>query len=154
MRDFSSCNVKKKVSHRCGVVIFNKDLDKIVLVLNRYSSEVLNKPKWGLPKGHINKSENEDYLKCAEREALEETGLKIKMDRKNGKIIIKKTNYYPICLDSEYLLSPEDDYEISEARWVSLSDIKDYTLNFECKQVVNKINRFKNLAKLNNASIY
>ena len=33
-------------------------------------------------------------------------------------------------------------------------DIKDYTLNFECKQVINKINRFKNLAKLNDVSIY
>ena len=154
-RSFSSCNVKKKVSHRCGVVIFNSDLTKIALILNRYSSEVLKRPKWGLPKGHINKNKKieEPFLKCAEREAEEETGLIIRLDKRNGKIRVKTTNYYPICVDKEYKLDPKDKYEVAEARWFDVDKVKDMVINYECRQVMRNIFRFKQLAKLNSVKV-
>ena len=44
-------------SKRAGGIILNKNLDKILLVLNRESVNK-NNPKWGLPKGHLKKGEN------------------------------------------------------------------------------------------------
>ena len=153
MTSFNSFNIRKQLSHRCGAVIFNDNMDKIVLILNRYSSEVLKKPKWGLPKGHINKKVKEAYIKCAEREVLEETGLNIKMDKKNGMIRVNKTNYYLIRLSNEFSLKPKDTYEVSEAKWIDIKDIKNMVINYECKLVMEKLNRFKTLARLNRVNI-
>ena len=152
-RKFNS-NTTKNISHRCGAVIFNSDLTKIVLVLNRYFSEKKNINKWGLPKGHIDKKNNESFIKCAERETFEETGLKVRISSDSVKIQVNKTNYYPMCLKQEYELSPSDKYEIKEAKWVLLKDLEKLNLNYELKLVLKKMYRFKSLGKLNKVHVF
>ena len=57
--------MKSKRILRCGGIIFNKQLDSILMVMNKSSFQ--NKEyKWGFPKGHI--KENENPLICAKRE--------------------------------------------------------------------------------------
>ena len=128
---------------------------KVNIFLLIRTTEVLKRPKWGLPKGHIDKNKKieESFLKCAEREAAEETGLIIRLDKRNGKIKVKTTNYYPICVDKEYKLDPKDKYEVSEARWFDVDKVKDMVINYECRQVMMNIYRFKQLAKLNRVTV-
>ena len=76
-RDFKSFHIKQKNSLRCGTIIFNRDCTKVVTVLNRHSYN-MGKNKWGLPKGSIQRDEN--FVNCAMRETLEETGLNIKIE--------------------------------------------------------------------------
>ena len=79
-RDFTSFSIKQKKNKRCGTIIFNKTLDKVVAVLNRYSFDI-GENKWGFPKGGIHK--NETFVQCAQRETFEETGLIIEISTKN-----------------------------------------------------------------------
>ena len=111
-RNFSSFNIKKKKNMRCGTIIFNNSLDKIVVVLNRYSYDMgIN--KWGFPKGGIKK--NETFQQCAQRETLEETGLKIVIEPKSIIIKLGGCIYFPIIIDEEKThLKPIDTHEIYE----------------------------------------
>ena len=76
---------KRKKEQRSGGIILSKNLDKIILVLNR-ESVINGDPKWGLPKGHI--KFNESYSDCAIREIEEETGLKLKINNNTYSIKI------------------------------------------------------------------
>ena len=114
---------KKKNPIKCGCIIFNKDLDKIVLVQNRYMYDVgIN--KWGLPKGHLEKDESLSI--CASRETNEETGLDLKILDSMYKIKINNTFYFPIKINinsyNAYLL-PKDLKEIKCAKWFSIDSI-------------------------------
>ena len=64
---------KKKYPIKCGAMIFDETLTKIILVQNNYSHK--GHEKWGLPKGH--RENNETYATCATREVEEETGILI-----------------------------------------------------------------------------
>ena len=41
-------------------IIFSPDMESIAIILYKYSHDI-GKPKWGLPKGHINSGES--YIK-------------------------------------------------------------------------------------------
>ena len=136
---------------KCGCIIFNMDLDQIVLVQNNYLYES-GIEKWGLPKGHVEK--NETYGICASREVGEETGLNVNLLDSMYKIKINNTYYFPIkidkCLTEKYLI-PKDISEIKCAKWFSLDNI-DVLLNREARiffksklnQVLFKLKLFSN----------
>ena len=63
------------IEKSAGAVIFRKEKNKIFYLLLHYpSSSKAPKEYWDLPKGHIEKGENE--IETVKREVEEETGLK------------------------------------------------------------------------------
>ena len=146
-------NIKQKKAKRCGTIIFNKTLDKIVAVLNRYSYDI-GENKWGFPKGGIHK--NETYVQCAQRETLEETGLHIEISTKNTSIIkLGSCIYFPIIIDEkDTILKPIDTREIFKVKWLPIETLVNYSnkhTNSELKQFLkkSKTNRARLIAKNN-----
>ena len=127
-------------------MIFNKDFSKIVLVKNGYLEKLFGENKWGAPKGHIKEDGTENFLKCAEREIWEESGLQIRINRNIPFIRVRNTHYYSIQLDKEYPVKSNDTTEISNAKWVSLDLISAMNINRELKEALVLINRLKAIA--------
>ena len=137
---------KRKKEQRSGGIILSRNLDKIILVLNRES--VLNgDPKWGLPKGHI--KFNESYPECAIREIEEETGLKLKINNNTYSIKINDTLYYIFVVDEHsHIPKPMDVFEIKDSKWIYLSDLDIFSCNRGLKKLHNSYkDRVINLAK-------
>lgn len=137
---------KRKKEQRSGGIILSKNLDKIILVLNRES--VLNgDPKWGLPKGHI--KFNESYSDCAIREIEEETGLKLKINNNTYSIKINDTLYYIFVVDEHsHIPKPMDVFEIKDSKWIYMSDLDIFSCNRGLKKLHSSYKeRVINLAK-------
>ena len=64
----------RKIPFRAGGIIFDKDNEHIILVLNKESYRK-NENKWGLPKGHLYDYERVQPHIGAQREIWEETGV-------------------------------------------------------------------------------
>jgi ADP-ribose pyrophosphatase YjhB (NUDIX family) len=88
--------------------------------------------KWDLPKGK--KDNNEKIKVTAVREVEEECNIKVKLldkvcntyhtYKRNGKNILKKTNWYRMqCLDYSNL-KPQLQEQIEEVRWMTAGEIK------------------------------
>ena len=123
--------------NRCGGIIYNKDNDKVLVVLNRKSYEK-GENKWGFPKGHRNKGEK--IIDCAKREIKEETGLVIpKSLLKQRQWINDYTLYFIINLTQEY-----DDFniidknEIVKVEWMSISDLKNKCYNKDIRMFIKQ----------------
>ena len=134
---------------KAGVLIFNHELTKILIVRNRYNK--IN-PKWGLPKGH--KEGNEEIFNCARRETFEETGLNILISDKNYYVKVNNSYYYIFSLPEKLLsnLKPNETKEIAEIKLVDLKTIHDnYLLNRELNIILKKKINFakKKITKLN-----
>ena len=137
---------KKKKDQRCGGIILNNTLDKIILVLNRES--VLNgNPKWGLPKGHLKYGETSS--ECAIREIKEETGIQVKINTNTYSIKINDTLYYIFVLDeNKYNPKPLDLFEIRDSKWINLTDLNIFSCNRGLKKLQSSYkDRVINLAK-------
>jgi ADP-ribose pyrophosphatase YjhB (NUDIX family) len=88
--------------------------DYYLMVLNNDNG------KWGFPKGHIEISEN--YLQCAQRECLEETGIFVKLTGEIG----FKTNtsiYFLHYFDKLFKPNPQDLNEVRLVKWFSTREI-------------------------------
>ena len=122
---------------KCGVIVFNKELNEIILILNKYSF-LLGENKWGIPKGH--REGNETYATCARRELLEETGLQLNIQDNMFKVRINNSYYFPIILNNreKFTLKPIDENEIKEAKWFKISDIESLNLNRETKIIMKR----------------
>ena len=101
----------------CGAVIFRKDEDWNVLLIRHAKGRHIS-----FPKGHVEPGETESQT--AEREILEETGLRVKVDRR-----FRAENRYNIRPDTQKLvvifaalteqaeITPQPE-EIAEAFWL------------------------------------
>ncbi|MBR6767108.1 MAG: NUDIX domain-containing protein [Clostridia bacterium] len=106
-----------KYEKSCGAVIFRKDEDWNVLLIRHTKGKHVS-----FPKGHMETGETESQT--AEREILEETGLKVRVDRR-----FRAENRYNIRPDTQKLvvifaavtrqseLRPQPE-EIAEAYWL------------------------------------
>ncbi|MBE5773031.1 MAG: NUDIX domain-containing protein [Clostridiales bacterium] len=106
-----------KYEKSCGAVIFRKDEDWNVLLIRHTKGKHVS-----FPKGHMETGETESQT--AEREILEETGLKVRVDRR-----FRAENRYNIRPDTQKLvvifaavtrqseLYPQPE-EIAEAYWL------------------------------------
>ena len=114
---------------KCGCIILSEDLKYIALVQNiyAYNSGI---EQWGLPKGKIEYKES--YAKCANREVLEETGLKINVLNNMFKVKIMNSYYFPIIVDKNTLI-PNDITEIKYANWFEISTLNNIPINRETK---------------------
>ncbi len=107
-----------------GVIVFNKDLSKVTLVKANH---------WGFPKGK--KEKGETSLQNALRELEEETGLtenmiggisdqsKVQIEYSNkGKPAVKF--FLATLIGSEVPLKMRDGDELSEVKWVTISEAR------------------------------
>ncbi len=87
---------------------------------------------WDLPKGKV--EESEDIEDAAEREIIEETGIPAIHQRSfltktyhsyelKGHTIIKETWWYSFKSKEKYSLTPQHEEDITEAKWIPLSEI-------------------------------
>ena len=103
----------------CGAVIFRKDDDWNVLLIRHAKGRHIS-----FPKGHVEPGETESQT--AEREILEETGLRVRVDRR-----FRAENRYNIRPDTQKLvvifaaltdqavITPQPE-EIAEAFWLPI----------------------------------
>ena len=152
-KSFSSYSRRsRRGTVRCGIIVFNRELDSIVVILNKYSLKRNGTGKWGLPKGHRNPDET--YPNCASREGWEETGLYTIIDNNSQKVLINNTYYFPIISKKEAPLKPHDPVEIADAQWIKIEKIKTMTINRELQISLNILDRIKYIAQRTTASIY
>ncbi len=110
-----------KYEKSCGAVIFRKDTRWNVLLIRHIKGRHIS-----FPKGHVEDGETES--KTAEREVLEETGLRVHIDRK-----FRAENRYNIRPDTQKLvvifaaitdqaeLTPQPE-EIADAFWLPVEE--------------------------------
>ena len=102
---------------------------KYALVQGKYTG------KWSFPKGHCN--EGEKPLVCALREIGEEIG----MDSLPDPVGYQKVGYgyyYVFELEECIVLSPRDTNEIMNTAWVTLSEMRQLSLNADVSQYVRQ----------------
>ncbi len=126
---------------KAGVVIFNQNFTKVLLVSNNYDTE---NGKLGFPKGHIEGKES--YEDCAKREVYEETGLNIDIPQNSKFLTVNNSKYYVFVLDREDYndFMPIDKREIKYCSFINIDDFDNLDINKETRVLLNKK---KNLAK-------
>ena len=106
-----------KYEKSCGAVIFRKDTDgwNVLLIRHARGKHI------SFPKGHMEPGELESQT--AEREVLEETGLRVKVDRRyraenryNIRSDIQKLVVIFAAVTAQKEITPQPE-EIAEARW-------------------------------------
>jgi len=140
----------KKPEFHAGV-IWNKDMDKlkkaffknftlveaaggIVQNSDKDLLFILRLGKWDLPKGKIEKGEDRET--CAKREVTEETGIRNLVVRKKtgetyhtydeyGKHFLKISYWYQMTCKSKQEPTPQQEENITVAKWVKTRDIKE-----------------------------
>jgi ADP-ribose pyrophosphatase YjhB (NUDIX family) len=116
-----------------GVIIVRGDS---ILLVQSYGD------KYGFPKGSV--EEGETSMAAAERELLEETGLKIDLSSKRK--IVDESKYklieFFIVMDGPELIIenlPKYTQEISSIGYVPMSEINSLSLNSNTKYIYNRI---------------
>ena len=120
----------------CGAVI-KKD-QKILMVFQ-------NNGFWGFPKGHV--EENETEIETARREILEETGVIARINEKNRfefsyDILDKNIHKIVVLFTAEVVDDSnfkKQDEEISELRWVDISEVEKLLTYDDWREVWRKI---------------
>lgn len=128
---------------KAGIVLFNNDYSKVLLVSNNYNSEGTS-PKLGLPKGHI--EDGESSSECAEREVYEETGIKIEIPLTTRFLTVNNSKYYLFVLKNTLInkFYPIDTNEIRDCKFVELTNLSNLNVNKETRLLLTKK---RNLAK-------
>lgn len=148
--NFRNFQIKKKKhkTTRCGAIVFNQNLNKIILVLNKYLYDEQNIELWGLPKGLLESREN--FNECAMREVKEETGINIRIKKSQPYLKLNNNYYFPIKINENELqnLYTRDNNEIEKVKWFTIKDLNNLKLNKDLKSLTQQIYRAKNIAKL------
>jgi ADP-ribose pyrophosphatase YjhB (NUDIX family) len=120
-----------------GVILFNSDKTKVLMVRNNYHPWV-ECQKWGFPKGHCD--ENEKYSECAKRELREETGLNINVNSDDKYITINNSRYfvYVVTNNMIHTASPLDTNEINKVEFQSPNIVGSIKMNKEASLVLTK----------------
>ena len=87
---------------------------------------------WDLPKGKLDKGET--IKGCAKREVEEETGVKVKIDKKidavwhtyvtKKKYVLKKTHWYAMHCVNDKNMAPQKDEGIKKVEWMNLEEVR------------------------------
>jgi 8-oxo-dGTP pyrophosphatase MutT (NUDIX family) len=93
---------------------------------------IYRKKKWDLPKGKAEGKET--AMACAKREVEEETGVKVKVDRKitsiwhtymqNQKYILKKTHWYAMTSKDDSKMKPQKKEGIQKVAWKTMDEMQ------------------------------
>jgi len=87
---------------------------------------------WDFPKGKLDKGET--IKECAVREVEEETGVKVKIDKKieavwhtyidRKKYILKKTYWYAMHCESDKKMKPQKGEGIKKVEWMDMDEVR------------------------------
>ena len=93
---------------------------------------IFRKGRWDIPKGKMEKGEKK--RECAEREVEEETGVKVRIEKKinatwhtyvnKKKYVLKKTHWYVMKCVDDTNMGPQVEEDIDEVRWMNLSELR------------------------------
>jgi 8-oxo-dGTP pyrophosphatase MutT (NUDIX family) len=108
-------------------------LNTILLVRGRKSK------KWSFPKGHKNRGET--YIDCAVRETYEEAGVDLEGVLPIAYQRLSVGEYYFYDLPSEITPSIRDTEEITEARWMSVDDMRGEPCNVDVNNFLSRLRR-------------
>ena len=101
----------KNYKEKAGVLFFDKNKNKILLVQSRGNL-------WGIPKGTF--EDGETSKQCAVREVKEETGFNISpIELKNNYVKVKGRAYYYYVEMDETDVEVQKDYEDNDANGIS-----------------------------------
>jgi len=118
---------------KSGVILKNTKTNSLLMIKGVQSQ------LWGFPKGSSEVGETD--IECAKRELYEETGIRIKLDkRKTIKIYCR--NYYLVEGDFSSLKPQiQDNSEIEDVKWVRTNKIIDLDLNSDVKLYLSLNNK-------------
>ncbi len=113
INNFNSIN---RVTPISGMILFNSDFTKVLLVRN-YKSH-----SWSFPKGKLNIHQNETEMKCAIRECTEETSYDVKktdiITKISSKICNRDTTFFLVKNSpTDFNYHCDNKYEIEEIGW-------------------------------------
>jgi mRNA-decapping enzyme subunit 2 len=108
-------------------------LNTILVVRGKKSS------KWSFPKGHKNRGET--YIDCAVRETYEEAGIDLENIVPTSYQRLSVGEYYFYDLQEEVVPRINDTQEISEARWMSIDDMRLASCNVDVNNFLNRLRR-------------
>lgn len=108
-------------------------INTILLVRGRKSQ------KWSFPKGH--KKRGETYIDCAVRETQEESGIDLEGVVPIAYHRLSVGEYYFYDLDSEVVPIIGDTKEITEARWMTLDDMRAEPCNVDVNNFLTRLRR-------------
>jgi len=95
--------------------------------------------KWSFPKGH--KHRGETYIDCAVRETREESGLDLEDMVPFAYQRLSVGEYYFYDIPEEYPLSINDNREITEAKWMTLDEMRTSSCNVDVNNFLNRLRR-------------
>ena len=135
----SEHNKTKYDKNKAGVILYDKKLNKILLVQSRGNL-------WGFPKGTFN--DGEDFETCAQRELKEETGIDIDKDKLIRKCYINsKVIYFYLEVnlnDYNIEIQTQEGNDANSIGWINLNCLVDMTinniikLNYQAKKAIRK----------------
>jgi 8-oxo-dGTP pyrophosphatase MutT (NUDIX family) len=109
------------------------DLNTILLVRGRKSN------KWSFPKGH--KHRGETYIDCVIRETYEEAGIELENMVPTAYQRLSVGEYYFYDFDEEIIPSIKDTQEITDARWMSIDEMRTETCNVDVNNFLQRLRR-------------
>ncbi|MEL6561482.1 MAG: NUDIX hydrolase [Bacteroidota bacterium] len=153
IRELFELMTDKKLGKVDSVTVEIRDLDKVkeyiksVFTIVKAGGGVVEKGdeillihrlgKWDLPKGKLERNETPKI--GARREVEEETGVIVELGKKvcstwhtytrNKKYVLKKTNWYKMrCIDDTYM-SPQEEEDIIDVRWMNTDEVRNALYN-------------------------
>jgi len=111
-------------------------LNTILLVRGRKSK------KWSCPKGH--KHRGETYIECAVRETEEEAGINLEHSIPIAYQRLSVGEYYFYDLDEEVTPRINDTLEITEAKWMTIDEMRVAACNVDVNNFLIRLRRNNN----------
>ena len=108
-------------------------LNTILLVCGRKSK------KWSFPKGH--KKRGETYIECAVRETDEEAGINLENAIPIAYQRLSIGEYYFYDLQEETIPRINDSLEITEAKWMTVDEMRKAPCNVDVNNFLNRLRR-------------
>ena len=135
--------MEKQIIVAGGGLVFNENNDLLMIFRRGF---------WDLPKGKLD--DGETIEACAIREIQEETGLQklqihqligitehLYFDKYLNKNVIKQSHWYLMTTNSNQLLTPQTEEDITEILWVAKADLPNY-LAKSYPSIVEIVNKY------------
>lgn len=128
----------------CGALVCHRDGEKLKILILKHKLG----GHWSFPKGHVENGETEQ--ETALREVREETGLDIRL-LSNYREVVSYSPKPGVEKDVVYFLGYAEDgrtvmqeEEVSEIRWVNVSDAHEFLTYYNDKQLLRRAKKYIN----------
>lgn len=126
-----------------GGIVFNRHNQVLLIKRNQPPASGL----WSIPGGKLEPGES--LVECCRREFLEETGLAVEIKSIVAVVERRIEGFHYIIVDfladlidiNNFMPSAQSD--VSEAKWISLEDIEEYSLVMGLAEIIHSTSKFK-----------